>query len=174
MTAPSLPTRGYRRRALALAALILVQAACAAFFVGDVIIDFEISDTDDRGHVWFEGIVTAALAAGIVLQMIELRHLMRQMERAETGIRAARGEMHDLVQQFFDTWGLTPAERDVAMLILKGIDNETIATLRGTAAGTVRAQSTAIYAKAGVDGRAQLLSLFMEELFAEPIVPAQA
>ena len=38
--------------------------------------------------------------------------------------------------------------------------------MRGTAPGTVRAQCTSIYAKAGVDGRAQLFSVFMEELLA--------
>lgn len=36
--------------------------------------------------------------------------------------------------------------------------------MRGTAPGTVRAQCTAVYGKAGVDGRAQLFSVFMEEL----------
>jgi DNA-binding CsgD family transcriptional regulator len=39
--------------------------------------------------------------------------------------------------------------------------------MRGTAQGTVRAQCTTLYAKAGVEGRAQLLSIFMEELLAQ-------
>ena len=59
---------------------------------------------------------------------------------------------------------MTPSEREIAFLILKGIDNDSIAKMRGTAQGTVRAQCTQIYAKAKVDGRTQLLSIFMEEL----------
>ena len=53
------------------------------------------------------------------------------------------------------------------MLILKGFDNDTIAEFRGTAVGTIRAQSTRVYAKAGVDGRAQLFSILLEELLAD-------
>ncbi|TYO89093.1 helix-turn-helix transcriptional regulator [Oceanicella actignis] len=56
----------------------------------------------------------------------------------------------------------------MAMLPLKGFDNESVAEIRGTAKGTVRAQTAAIYAKAGLDGRAQLISLFLEELLADP------
>lgn len=39
--------------------------------------------------------------------------------------------------------------------------------MRGTAKGTVRAQSAAIYSKAGVDGRGRFVSLFLEELLAD-------
>jgi DNA-binding NarL/FixJ family response regulator len=39
-----------------------------------------------------------------------------------------------------------------------------IARLRQTSEGTVKAQSNAIYRKAGVNGRTQLLSLFIEDL----------
>jgi len=74
--------------------------------------------------------------------------------------------MAAVIEGFFDKWALTPSERDVALLVLKGIDNETIASLRGTAPGTVRAQCARIYQKADVDGRAQLFSVFLEELLA--------
>jgi len=42
-----------------------------------------------------------------------------------------------------------------------------IARLRDTSEGTVKAQSNAIYRKAGVSGRYQLLSLFVDELMIE-------
>ena len=86
----------------------------------------------------------------------------------ESGLRAARGEMADLIDAFFTDWGLTPSEREVALYILKGFDNSAIAKLRGAAQGTVRAQTAKIYAKAGVASRAELISLFMEELLAGP------
>ena len=90
----------------------------------------------------------------------------------ETGLQIARGEMGSVIERFFAEWHLTTAERDVAMLLIKGYDNEAIARLRGRAAGTVRAQCARIYAKAGVDGRSQLLSIFMEELLGERLLPA--
>jgi DNA-binding CsgD family transcriptional regulator len=39
-----------------------------------------------------------------------------------------------------------------------------IGSLRATSEGTIKAQTNAIYRKAGVSGRSQLLSLFIEDL----------
>jgi DNA-binding CsgD family transcriptional regulator len=52
-------------------------------------------------------------------------------------------------------------------LALKGLDVAEIAEMRGAAAGTVRAQLTRIYAKAGVSGRAQFAAWFVEDLLGE-------
>lgn len=152
------------RRALALAAIILLQALCAMFFIGDVIFDVSEGNRLDDVHLAFEAVAAIALSAGVLFLMRELRDLFDRMEAMDIGIRAARGEMSKLIENFFEDWRLTASERDVALLVLKGIDNESIARMRGTAPGTVRAQCTQIYAKAQVDGRAQLLSLFVEEL----------
>jgi DNA-binding CsgD family transcriptional regulator len=70
----------------------------------------------------------------------------------------------DLLAQRFEEWALTPAERDVALFAIKGMSLAEIATLRATSEGTVKAQTAAIYRKAGVSGRPQLLSLFIEDL----------
>ena len=43
----------------------------------------------------------------------------------------------DLLAESFDEWGLTRAERDVALFLIKGMSMTEIAGLRGT----VRAQS---------------------------------
>jgi hypothetical protein len=47
---------------------------------------------------------------------------------------------------------------------IKGLDVAEIAALRGSAQGTVRAQLTRIYAKAGTTSQTGLIALFMEEL----------
>ena len=47
-----------------------------------------------------------------------------------------------------------------------------IAELRNTREGTVKAQLNAIYRKAGVSGRPQLISIFIEELMGERLVAA--
>ena len=166
-------------RPATLAAIILLQALCAFFFIGDVISDTREDPAPDPFHLIVEAGAAFALCIGVLFLMLELRRLLCRMDRMTDGLRAARGQMAEVMEAFFVSWGLTASERDVAMMILKGIDNETIASLRGTAPGTVRAQCTRIYAKAGVDGRAQLLSVFMEELFAgelgtetEPPLPA--
>src|SRR5439155_26190872 len=64
----------------------------------------------------------------------------------------------------FDRWGLTPAERDVALLQLKGLRHKEIAELRQTSERTVRQQSLAVYRKAGLAGRSDLAAFFLEDL----------
>lgn len=162
------PARVQESRIATLAAVILVQGLCAMFFVADVIGD-AVDGTYGGGlHLDLETIAAAALCLGVGLMLIELRDMLRRIEVMDRGLRAARGDMAGLIERFFRRWGLTPSEREVALLILKGFDNASIAGLRGVASGTVRAQTARVYAKAGVEGRAQLFSVFMEELLADP------
>ena len=59
--------------------------------------------------------------------------------------------------------GLTPAESDVALFAIKGMSTKEIAGMRDSSDGTVKAQTNAIYRKAGVGSRTQLLSLFIDD-----------
>jgi DNA-binding CsgD family transcriptional regulator len=79
-----------------------------------------------------------------------------------------------LCDDHFTEWGLTAAERDVALFALKGMSIAEIAELRQTSQGTVKAQTNAIYRKAGVSGRPQLLSLFVDELMDAPADASKA
>jgi DNA-binding NarL/FixJ family response regulator len=67
----------------------------------------------------------------------------------------------------FLEWKLSNAEKDVAMFLIKGSSTAEIALMRNTSEGTIKAQNAAIYKKAGVTGKTQLLSLFVEDLFEE-------
>ncbi len=162
------------RRVLVLAAIICVQSACGLFFLGDVVADLFSDEHMETVHLIAETVAVIALLAGVAYLMIELRQLLARFDQMETGLRVARGEVVKIIDDHFEQWRLSPAERDVALLLLKGVDNESIATMRGTAKGTVRAQSAAIYNKAGVDGRAQLISLFLEELLADGLSESAA
>ena len=64
----------------------------------------------------------------------------------------------------FDRWQLTAAEREVALLLLKGLSHREIAALRDTSERTIRQQSQAIYAKSNLSGRAALSAFFLEDL----------
>ena len=63
-----------------------------------------------------------------------------------------------------DRWSLTPAERDVALLQLKGLRHKEIADLRKTSERTVRQQALAVYRKSGLNGRNDLAAFFLEDL----------
>jgi len=64
----------------------------------------------------------------------------------------------------FDRWALTPAEREIALLQLKGLRHKAIAALRHTSERTVRQQALAIYRKSGLSGRPDLAAFFLEDL----------
>jgi DNA-binding CsgD family transcriptional regulator len=100
---------------------------------------------------------------------IALRRAHRRTARVEAQLRAASGAFMDLMQERFAQWGLTAAERDVALFSIKGLSTAEIAAMRDTSEGTVKAQTNAIYRKAGVSGRPQLLGLFIEDLMDGPV-----
>jgi DNA-binding CsgD family transcriptional regulator len=104
------------------------------------------------------------LVLGVVVGGLMLRRALRDRNRAEERLRRASGAFMVLLEERFSEWGLTPSERDVALFAIKGMSTAEIATLRATSEGTVKAQTNAIYRKAGVSGRPQLLSLFIDDL----------
>jgi DNA-binding CsgD family transcriptional regulator len=118
-------------------------------------------------HLVFEMLVALALALGVAFGVMVLRQTLEDMRAQDVALATARGALADVIAAQFTDWGLTPAERDVGFLALKGLDVAEIAELRGRAAGTVRAQLTRIYAKAGVSGRAQFAAYFVEDLLGE-------
>lgn len=159
-----------RRQTVALAIFLVVQSLGTVFFVGDVIGDLREDPTSV--HFIFEALVTAALVLGILFGAVALRRTTELLRAQEAALDVARGALSEVIDRQFRDWGLTPAERDVGFLALKGLDVAEIAALRGAAQGTVRAQLTRIYAKAGVSGRAQFAAFFVEDLLGQGVAPA--
>ncbi len=151
-----------RRQTAALSVFLLVQTLGTVFFVGDVIGDLKADPIS--GHFIFEAIVTAALVLGILFGAFALRRTIELLRAQDQALAVARGALSDVIERQFQAWALTPAERDVGLLALKGLDVAEIAEMRGAAQGTVRAQLTRIYSKAGVSGRAQFAAFFVEDL----------
>ncbi|WP_235185234.1 LuxR C-terminal-related transcriptional regulator [Cupriavidus sp. SK-3] len=69
-----------------------------------------------------------------------------------------------------EAWKLTPAEKDVVLLLVKGLSLEEIAGLRESRAKTVRQHAANVYAKAQLEGRHQLAAYFLEDLMAPAAV----
>ncbi len=172
MTAsPDIVSAG-RRQTAALSIFLMVQTLGTVFFVGDVIGDLRADPLS--AHFIFEAMVTAALVLGILFGTFALRRTIELLRAQDQALAVARGALSDVIDRQFQTWALTPAERDVGFLALKGLDVAEIAELRGAAQGTVRAQLTRIYSKAGVSGRAQFAAFFVEDLLGEGVPEAAA
>jgi DNA-binding CsgD family transcriptional regulator len=148
-------------------AIFAIQALCAFFFVSDILsslLGLRSVPLAWELREWLEIGAALGLVLGLILGGFVLRRSFRDRARAEARLRRASGAFMDLLAERFDEWGLTPAERDVALFSIKGMSTGEIAGLRGTSEGTIKAQTNAIYRKAGVAGRPQLLSLFIDDL----------
>jgi DNA-binding CsgD family transcriptional regulator len=132
------------------------------------------------GHLALElVVVTIALTASIALwtQLLLARRRARTLERdlvrAEKDLARFREEsrehlrgLAEAIDRQFDRWGLSTAEREVALLLLKGLALKEIAAARATSERTVRQQALAVYRKGALAGRAELSAFFLEDLLA--------
>jgi DNA-binding CsgD family transcriptional regulator len=142
-----------------------VQALCATWFLADVLMEIP--------EIWLnpyhqvpEVLAVVLLWVGTAISVRKIAGMLRRSDAIEARLQTASRAFQDLVEEAFGRWGVTEAERDVAILTLKGLSISEIAEARGTRPGTVRAQCVSLYRKAGVGNRLQLLSLFMDELAA--------
>ncbi|MBU9699023.1 helix-turn-helix transcriptional regulator [Rhodobacteraceae bacterium HSP-20] len=155
-----------------IAAVLVVQALCAVFFVSDIL--SSLLGIYTRPLAWeirelLEILAATGLILGLLLGAVMFQRIMRERNVAQERLRRASGAFMDLLEERFTEWALTPAERDVALFAIKGLSTSEIATLRATSEGTVKAQTNAIYRKAGVSGRPQLLSLFIDDLMRDDV-----
>ncbi|WP_341367604.1 hypothetical protein [Yoonia sp. BS5-3] len=119
--------------------------------------------------------VTGLLGYIYILQPYAARLANKGLERKTADQAADLARLHALARKQleglgaymsaqFDGWGLTPAEKDVALMLLKGFSMKEIANLREITDRTARQQATTVYSKAGLNGRAALSAYFLEDL----------
>lgn len=98
----------------------------------------------------------------------ELRHVA-EARRAEWDVwrdradQALRG-LSEAMDDQFGEWGLTPAERETALMLLKGFSHKRIGKLTDRSERTVRQHAVAVYRKSGLAGRSELSAFFLEGL----------
>jgi len=160
----------HRGDQILLGSIVALQLVFSGFFIFDL--GSEVFGWRSVPMSWefqeaVQIITILALLLGSALGIIAFRNLTRQRKEMERQMLVARNAFHELIQQSFKEWGLTPSERDVGLFMLKGLSNAEIAEVRGKSIGTIKAQVNAVFRKAGANGRAQLTSLFMEELIAD-------
>ncbi len=129
-------------------------------------------------HTSIEGLVVVAALFGVFLLMRDTFKLKRSLKdekeftakfKKEASIWKEHSKKYlEGLSQSIDSqlnkWQLTKSEKEVAFLLLKGFSLKEIAALRKTTEKTARAQSTTVYAKAGLSGRSQLSAFFLEDL----------
>ena len=154
-------------RARAFLLLLLIQAVCALVFILDIVLSVVGIYPVPLAWTTREMMEVGAglgLFLGLLFGAMLVWRSFGDLHRAEARLERASSAFIDVLNARFDEWGLTAAERDVALFAIKGMSVQEMARLRDTSEGTVKAQTAAIYRKAEVTGRPQLLSLFIEDM----------
>ncbi len=98
----------------------------------------------------------------------ELRGALDQSRQAhppaDPYLVEARKNLADAIDRQFSDWGLSPSEREIGLLLLKGLSLKEIAMLRNTLEKTVRQQASSIYRKSGLSGRHAFAAWFIEDI----------
>jgi len=100
-----------------------------------------------------------------------LERTMDALDERSSEQDAWQGRTEDLLrglgaalEDVFGGWGLTPTERQTALLLLKGHSHKRIARMTDRSERTVRQHAVAVYRKSGLGGRAALSGFFLEQL----------
>jgi DNA-binding CsgD family transcriptional regulator len=99
-----------------------------------------------------------------LIRDLELARIQGQHWRAEA--RSLIDGLGEAIEAQFSRWNFSEAEREVALLLLKGLSLKEIAAIRATGERTVRAQARSLYGKAKLTGRVGLSAYFLEDLLA--------
>lgn len=94
----------------------------------------------------------------------ELNELRVQRESWRIKAKESLQNLSQIIDEQFEQWHLTPAEKEVGLLILKGLSHKEIAEIRNSSERTVRQQAAAIYSKGGLSGKGHLSAFFLEDL----------
>lgn len=163
---------GRRRLAIATGLFVGIAILMALDLFGD-------SETGaDRGHLLVEGLVMAFAIAGVGALWQGLRAAEARAARLDVDLEAARTEalrykgeasealrgLGEAIDSQFERWKLTGAEREVGLLLLKGLSHREVAQVRATNEATVRQQALVVYRKSGLRNRSDLSAFFLEDL----------
>jgi len=172
-------TIGPRRLGLGLALFVAIAILIALDLVGDR------ATGADREHLFLEGLVMTLAVAGVAALWRGRRVAQARAERLGVDLDAARQEairyrheaqealagLGEAIDRQFARWHLTPAEREVGLLLLKGLSHREVADVRATTEPTVRQQALVVYRKSGLRNRSELSAFFLEDLLLPRMEP---
>ncbi len=160
---------------------LIILILFAAFFVVDISLD--LRDGVALSHVWHE-VILFFLAIGAITWQVrvifknnvhisrlnsELLATKKSYQEWKEKTHTSAKEIRQLIDSEFTLWQLSLSEKDVALLLIKGLSMKEIATIRDTQEKTVRQQATTVYKKSGLSGRQELAAYFLEDILSLPI-----
>ncbi len=138
----------------------------------------DIQQGDEWLHIGLEILTVCLSIWGIFMlfRMIksrreEIAQLNHKVEKVESDLELSHSKLKEIGREYskylhkqFDDWGFTPSEKEVALILLKGLSFKEMADVRNTKEKTIRQQASAIYKKSNVSGRHEFAAWFFEDM----------
>lgn len=166
---------------------VVLLVAVLIFAVVDISTD--ILDNESFTHIILD-IVMAAFSLSMIGYLtykfgqvrLALSAQLREIEKQKVEVtkqadlwqnkaQLLKQGLSEEIETKMQSWGLSQAEHEIGILLLKGLSLKEIADIRQTSERTVRHQSLAVYAKANVAGRAELSAYFLEDFLDRSFLP---
>jgi DNA-binding CsgD family transcriptional regulator len=104
---------------------------------------------------------------GFFCGMVATVRFYRDNSRLHRRMGNVQKKFETLAADTFKEWQLTEAEGEIAMLLIKGFSIAEISSIREKSEGTVKNQCSAVYHKAGVSSKQQLVSSVLDVLIGQ-------
>jgi DNA-binding NarL/FixJ family response regulator len=156
--------------------LILTLLCVGTFEVYDIISD--LSEGESLTHLAVECVIAVAVFSAVITSSLRTRKLKLEAKHAHANAALSAAEaihwkkeasqfaagVSEAIDKQFQRWNITVAEKEVALLLIKGLSLKEIAEVRSVSEKTVRSQAVTVYSKSGTAGRAELSAFFLEDL----------
>lgn len=157
---------------------LLALVLLATIIGGGVDLVLDAPESVLSPHALYEmALILAAMVTSVLLwrgwwrsrrTLVETRQMLAssaaERDAWRVSAEAALAELGHAIDERFVAWGLTAAEREVALQLLKGRSHKQIASTTGRSERTVRQHAVAVYQKPGLHGRAELAAFFLEDV----------
>ena len=124
----------------------IVLGICEALLVFDVLSEFtgfEISIYSEY-HVELESVAVFSLGISLLIVGANFLRLLRENRDFYAISEMATGEFLRLIEEQIKAWKFSDSEREIALLLIKGLTMQEIADVRETKPGTIKSQCNAI------------------------------
>ncbi|MBI1220155.1 MAG: helix-turn-helix transcriptional regulator [Rhodobacteraceae bacterium] len=149
--------------------VLIIQVASSLFFIFNLLADvflIRVPFIPWEVQEILQILASFGLLSGVLCSVAILALSFKRMRKIEGQIEAAAGQFQTHIDGQFDAWALTPTERQIALLVIKGFSNSEVASLRKSTESTVKSHLTSIFRKSGLNSRQQLVASVIEDLIA--------
>lgn len=156
----------------------IVLGFVTIFVIGDVVIDYLHGSPLIHSAIEFLVIFASCFSIFILTGQMNRKNVNLELNLEKS--KEDQKYWHDKSKIFLEglsknideqlnNWSFTKSEKEIAILLIKGLSVCEISEIRNTKEKTIQAQATAIYKKSNTAGRHELAAFFLEDLLT-PIV----